>query len=77
MYLKRNCLKREGDKVARIRTIGKAFEEIRRIDPETCITKNFIKNLIINGDIPYRKTGNRFLIDVDDVIRYAQGERVI
>ncbi len=63
--------------MARIRTIEKAFDEIKRIDPDTCITKHFIKNLIINGDIPYRKTGNRFLIDVDEVIRYAQGERVI
>lgn len=60
--------------MARIRTIEKAFEEIKRLDPETCITRNFIKNLIINGDIPYRKTGNRFLIDVDNVINYAKGE---
>lgn len=77
MYLKRNCLKREGDIVSRIRTIEKAFEEIRRTDPDTCITKHFIKNLIINGEIPHRKTGNRYLIDVDEVIRYTQGERVM
>ncbi len=77
MYLKRNCLKKEGDIVARIRTIERAFEEIRRTDPDTCITKHFIKNLIIEGEIPYRKTGNRYLIDVDEVIRYAQGERVM
>lgn len=77
MYLKRNCLKREGDIVSRIRTIEKAFEEIRRTDPDTCITKHFIKNLIINGEIPHRKTGNRYLIDVDEVIKYAQGERMM
>lgn len=63
--------------MARIRTIEKAFNEIRQSDPNTCITKHFIKNLIINGDIPHRKTGNRFLIDVDEVIRYAQGEQVM
>lgn len=67
-------MKKEGDIVPRIRTIEKAYEEIKRLDPETCITRNFIKNLIINGDIPYRKTGNRFLIDVDNVINYAKGE---
>lgn len=59
--------------MAKIRTIEKAFDEIKRLDPETCITKHFIKNLIINGDIPYRKTGNRFLIDVDDVMIYMKG----
>lgn len=59
--------------MAKIRTIEKAFDEIKRLDPDTCITKHFIKNLIINGDIPYRKTGNRFLIDVDDVMIYMKG----
>lgn len=76
-YLLWNCCEeeKEGEAMSRIRTIEKAFEEIRRADPDTCITKHFIKNLIINGEIPHRKTGNRYLIDVDEVIRYTQGER--
>ena len=58
----------------RIRTIEKAYDEIKRIDPETCITKHFIKNLIIEGVIPHRKTGNRYLIDLDNLIIYVKGE---
>lgn len=72
--LKRNCLRKEGDKVARIRTIEKAYDEIRRTDPDTCISKHFIKNLVIDGEIPYRKTGNRYLIDLDNLINYVKGE---
>lgn len=60
--------------MARIRTIEKAFNEIRQIDPDTCITKHFIKNLIIEGEIPYRKTGNRYLIDLDGLINYVKGD---
>lgn len=59
--------------MARIRTIEKAFDEIKRTDTDTCITKHFIKNLIIEGEIPYRKTGNRYLIDVDEVMNYMKG----
>ena len=59
--------------MARIRTIEKAFNEIRQIDPDTCITKHFIKHLIIEGEIPFRKSGNRYLIDVDEVMNYMKG----
>lgn len=60
--------------MARIRTIEKAFDEIRKIDPNTCITKHFIRNLILEGALPYRKTGNRYLIDLDSLINYVKGE---
>lgn len=59
--------------MGRIRTIEKAFDEIKQTDPNTCITKHFIKNLIIEGEIPYRKTGNRYLIDIDEVLNYMKG----
>lgn len=62
--------------MARIRTIEKAFNEIKQLDPDTCISKHFIRNLIIEGKIPYRKTGNRYLIDIEEVMRYLKGGEV-
>ena len=56
--------------MARIRTIEKAYEEIRQLDPNTCITKHRIRQLVINGDIPSQKAGSRYLLDLDRLLKY-------
>lgn len=60
--------------MARIRTIDKAFEEIRQADPNTCLTKHRIRQLVLNGDIPSQKAGNRYLFDLDRLIERLGGE---
>ena len=60
--------------MARIRTIDKAFEEIRQTDPNTCLTKHRIRQLVLNGDIPSQKAGNRYLFDLDRLIERLEGE---
>lgn len=54
----------------RIRTIGKCIEELRAVDPNTCITAWNIRNLILDGKISFWKSGNRNLVDVDQVEQY-------
>lgn len=49
----------------RIRTIDKAYEEIKAKDPETAITRYLVRAMVNQGVIPSIKTGNKKLVDVD------------
>lgn len=62
--------------MARIRTIKKAYEEIKQADPNTCLTEHHIRQLAINGVIPCRKAGSRYLLDLDMLIAYIGGKNV-
>ena len=57
----------------RIRTIQKAYEEIKQADPETSITQYRIRELVINGDVPSVKSGNKFLLDLDVLLNHFSG----
>ena len=54
----------------RLRTIDGAYKEIRSQDEHTAITKYRIRELVINGEIPARKSGKKWLIDLDDLFKY-------
>lgn len=60
--------------MAKVRTIRKAFEEIKQADPNTCLTEHHIRQLAINGVIPCRKAGSRYLLDLDGLLAYIEGE---
>ena len=58
----------------KIRTIRQAFEEIKADDPKTAITEYRIRQMVIDGEIPSRKCGTKYLIDLDRLQRYLGGE---
>ena len=53
-----------------LRTINKAYEELRARDPETAITRNLLREMVTQGVIPSARAGNRYLVDVDVVEKY-------
>ena len=57
----------------RTRTIDSAFEELKKIDPNTAVSKHYIRQLIISNKIPYRKAGNKYLFDFDRLVEYLEG----
>ena len=59
----------------RIRTVDKAYEEIKRIDPDTCISKSYIRQIVMSGDIKSKRSGNRYLFDLDELEEYLKGNR--
>ncbi len=59
--------------MARIRTIPKAVEEIKRTDPDSCINESYIRKLIYEDLIHFTRSGRRFYINVDEVEAYAKG----
>lgn len=54
----------------RIRTIQKAYEEIKAADPQTAVTLYSIRQLVINGEVPSRKRGSKYLVDLDKLQAY-------
>lgn len=60
----------------RMRTINKAYDEIKAKDPDTCITKWFLTQLITGGAIPATKAGKKWLVDMADIEEYFNRETV-
>lgn len=54
----------------RIRLMREAYEEIKKNDPGTAITMNYIRKLIISETIPSMRAGSRYLINMDDLENY-------
>ena len=60
----------EKKSIYRMRTIPKALDELKKNDPNTCVTYALLKNLCDNGIIQCFKTGNRFILNFDSLIEY-------
>ena len=62
----------------RLRTVDEAYNEIKRMDPNTKATKYFLKTLVMTGTVPSIKVGNRKrLIDLDLLIRYLSNPALL
>ena len=55
-----------------IRTINKAYEELKARDPETSITKNLLREMVKQEIIPSVRAGNRYLVDVDVIEQFFE-----
>lgn len=53
------------NRVPRIRTIPKAYKEIKKIDPNTNLSLRGLRNMVQNKEIPSIKVNNRYLINLD------------
>lgn len=56
----------------RIRTIQEAYRAIKEADSGTAITPHSIRRLILNGDIPSIRAGNKYLVDLDTLEAYLR-----
>lgn len=52
----------------RMRTIPKAYEEIKKLDENTCLTIRALRRMCSNGDIITVKVGNKTLLNLDLLI---------
>lgn len=59
----------------RMRTINEAFAEIKNADPNTCLTKNALRRLVLSGVIPHTPIGNKRLISMETLEQYLQGKK--
>ena len=49
----------------RIRTIPKAYEEIKNLDGNTSFTMAALRNMCRNGEVPTFRIGNKTLLNFD------------
>lgn len=61
------------EKMTRLRTIKKAYDEIKALDPNTSITRYYIEQIVINGEIPVTMAGRKRLIDLDQLLNHLRG----
>lgn len=60
----------KSNKVPRMRTLPKAYAEIKKIDPNTCLSMRALRSLVRNGQIPTVKVSNKVLINLDLLIEW-------
>lgn len=60
--------------VPRIRSIRDTEKMFKEMDPETEITECTLRTMIAEGTIPAFKTGKKYLINVDLLIKMFYGE---
>ena len=52
-------------RIPRMRSIPQAYEELKRDDPNTCISKRLLRKMVSNGDIPTVKIEHKTLLNFD------------
>jgi len=50
--------------------IKEAYEEIKKADPGTAITMNYVRKLVVSGAVWSIRVGRRYLINMDDLEDY-------
>ena len=53
-----------------MRTLDECYNEIKKIDENTAISKYYIRQLAISGKIPVVMCGRKRLINLDGLINY-------
>ena len=53
-----------------MRTLDECYNEIKKIDENTAISKYYIRQLAISGKIPVVMCGRKRLINLDGLIEY-------
>jgi len=48
-----------------MRTIPKAYEEVKRADPNTSLTLRALRRMVNNGEVPFVMVGTKRLVDLD------------
>ena len=54
--------------IRKLRTIGQILKFIKKEDSESQISRYFIEDLMIKHKVYYIKSGNKYLLDLDEVL---------
>ena len=59
-------------KIPRMRTVGEAALELKKLDPNTAVTEYHIRRLVLSGKLPKIKAGKKYLINLDLLLDYLE-----
>ena len=62
-------------KIPRMRTVGEAALELKKLDPNTAVTEYHIRRLVLSGKLPKIKAGKKYLINLDLLLDYLENPR--
>ena len=62
----------KNENLPRMRTIPKAYEELKKLDPDTCISMRGLRRIIGSGEVPTVKINNKVLVNLDLLLNYFQ-----
>lgn len=58
--------------IPRMRTVDEAVTEIKRADPNTCVTGSMLRRWQREGKLPYITVGKKHLINLDTLIQILE-----
>ena len=58
----------------KMRTISQASQWVRQTDPDSALTPTAIRRLVVAGEIPSRRAGTKYLVDLDTLEAYMRGD---
>lgn len=59
----------------RMRTVQQCAKYLKEQDPECCIGEWCIRKMIAREEIPVLKSGKRFLVNLDNLLKYLSGDQ--
>ena len=69
-----NCNNKSEHRIPRMRTVHEAAQELKQLDPSTAVTEYHIRRLVLDGVLPRIKAGKKYLINLDSLLEYFNGE---
>lgn len=61
----------------RMRTIEQAAAWIAGIDPETAFTKTALRRLVVTGQLPSVRVGQKYLVNLDTLEGFLRGDQEV
>lgn len=58
-----------------MRLLKDAYTEIKALDPNTAISRYFIRQLVLSGKVPCTMAGRKRLVNLDALIAYLASPR--
>jgi excisionase family DNA binding protein len=63
-----------GEPMVRLRTLKECYEYIQSKDEKTAVTPYFLRQMVIQGKIPYLRAGSKYLISLETLERFLTGD---
>lgn len=60
--------------IPRMKTVEQCFKAIKELDKETAISEWFIRSLCKDSKVKHFMTGNKILVNYDDLLKYLNFE---
>lgn len=58
--------------MVKLRTVEQAYQDIKSVDKNSSVTRNYIRSLANSGKIPAHKSGRKLLINMDVLEKYLE-----